>query len=409
MFFKVAQQCKENIFAIQTLKDFQYVEENKDQGMNVREKSRQLVSLLRDDERLKSERSRALKAKERFAQATSHAGNEASGSGSPGGKDSVESSPDGSAARGAVCTELENARPQTAGEEELQLQLALAMSKEEAEQEERLRRNDDLRLQMALTESQENYHRSNSEENPSPDLLGICTSPTSHSAPKLNTDPWGMPVPKESDPWQTKGAAAMGKGDPWGGASSPPSVPATKPWAPRMSTSASVSFEALGRSNGELDDYDFMNKRSAMSSPDTSIQRGTPNPFDMAELKESFAACASQVKENGHSFANVRKTPETFLGPNSNLVNLDALVSTQGSDREIGSGNPFGNPPPVNNPFQAIRPPPPTINQLRAQMQFVPPMQPGIVVPPTVMPTPVVSIPNVTAFSSSPQANNPFL
>ena len=32
-------------------------------------------------------------------------------------------------------TELEAARPQTVGEEELQLQLALAMSREEAEQE----------------------------------------------------------------------------------------------------------------------------------------------------------------------------------------------------------------------------------------------------------------------------------
>lgn len=39
-------------------------------------------------------------------------------------------------------------------------------------------------------------------------------------------------------------------------------------WVPRMSTSASVSFEALGgRSNGELDDYDLLSKRSAMSSP----------------------------------------------------------------------------------------------------------------------------------------------
>lgn len=45
----------------------------------------------------------------------------------------------------AATSELESARPQTAGEEELQLQLALAMSKEEAEQEERQRKNDDLR------------------------------------------------------------------------------------------------------------------------------------------------------------------------------------------------------------------------------------------------------------------------
>lgn len=71
---KVAQQCKENIFAIQTLKDFQYVENNKDQGVNVREKAKQLVALLKDDERLKNERARALKAKERFAQNTAGIG-----------------------------------------------------------------------------------------------------------------------------------------------------------------------------------------------------------------------------------------------------------------------------------------------------------------------------------------------
>ena len=67
---QVAQQCKENIFAIQTLKDFQFVEDNKDQGLNVREKAKAMVALLKDDERLKNERTRALKAKERFAQST---------------------------------------------------------------------------------------------------------------------------------------------------------------------------------------------------------------------------------------------------------------------------------------------------------------------------------------------------
>lgn len=92
---------------------------------------------------------------------------------------------------------MENARPQTAGEEELQLQLALAMSKEEAEQEERLRRNDDLRLQMALTESKDVYKRVNSEDGESDgttDLLALCASPISTGASKQDTDPWGMPV-----------------------------------------------------------------------------------------------------------------------------------------------------------------------------------------------------------------------
>lgn len=405
---KVAQQCKENIYAIQTLKDFQYVEENKDQGMNVREKSRQLVTLLKDDERLKSERSRALKAKERFAQASSRAGNEATSGSSPVGKESIESSPDGLSSRGAVSTELENARPQTAGEEELQLQLALAMSKEEAEQEERLRRNDDLRLQMALNESQENYQRGKSDDgdDAATDLLNLSLN--NSAASKQVTDPWGVPVSEPvSDPWQTPAATARNANDPWSSSGSPVKT-AGNAWVPRMSTSASVSFEALGgRSNGDLDDVDFLNKRSAMSSPDNSVHRMTPNPFDMAELKEF--GISNHNKEN-QLFNNSRKTPEAFLGPNSNLVNLDALVSSQGSDREPGSGNPFGIPPAVNNPFQAMRPPPPTINQLRAQMQIIPPMPSGVVVPP-VMPAPGIpmGIPAVSTFSSSPQANNPFL
>lgn len=73
---KVAQQCKENIFAVQTLKDFQYMEEGKDKGINVREKAKQLVTLLRDEERLRNERARALKAKERFAQSASAFGSD---------------------------------------------------------------------------------------------------------------------------------------------------------------------------------------------------------------------------------------------------------------------------------------------------------------------------------------------
>ena len=52
-------------------------------------------------------------------------------------------------------SEMEAARPQTVGEEELQLQLALAMSREEAEQEETKSKSDDMRLQLALQKSKE--------------------------------------------------------------------------------------------------------------------------------------------------------------------------------------------------------------------------------------------------------------
>ena len=52
-----------------------------------------------------------------------------------------------------LSSEIEQARPQTSGEEELQLQLALAMSREEADEKKKQERSDDVRLQMALNES----------------------------------------------------------------------------------------------------------------------------------------------------------------------------------------------------------------------------------------------------------------
>lgn len=45
-------------------------------GLNVREKAKSLVNLLKDDERLKNERARALKAKQRFAQSASAFGSD---------------------------------------------------------------------------------------------------------------------------------------------------------------------------------------------------------------------------------------------------------------------------------------------------------------------------------------------
>lgn len=73
---KVAQQCKENRFAIKTLETFQHIEENKDKGQRVRDTATQLVALLDDDERLKTERARAIKAKERSAQKISSFGSD---------------------------------------------------------------------------------------------------------------------------------------------------------------------------------------------------------------------------------------------------------------------------------------------------------------------------------------------
>ncbi|XP_062136932.1 epsin-2 isoform X3 [Drosophila sulfurigaster albostrigata] len=235
---KVAQQCKENIFAIQTLREFVYFEEGKDQGTHVREKAKQLVNLLKDDERLKNERVKALKAKERFAL-------HPSGFGSDGyidGPSQRDLPPGWQEEPPKNASELEMVRPQTAGEEELQLQLAMAMSREEAEQEEAKRRSDDVRLQLALSQSEQDFKDSSGRPIPAPkkeepqshllDLLDISLGATSISSPPLGAagggpaavvDPWAAPPARAasqlSDPWAGNAAAQV---DPWHANAAPP-------------------------------------------------------------------------------------------------------------------------------------------------------------------------------------------
>ncbi|KAJ6650997.1 hypothetical protein lerEdw1_001205 [Lerista edwardsae] len=299
---RVAQQCKENIFAIQTLKDFQYVDrDGKDQGINVREKSKQLVSLLKDDERLKAERAQALKTKERMAQVATGVGNNqitfGRGSSQPNlstsyseqeyGNEFTEDSnsnllfPEAksrseagmSATSPRVSSELEQARPQTSGEEELQLQLALAMSREVAEQvgastvghttfcplqEERLRRGDDLRLQMALEESRRDTAKIPPKKERTALLDLMDTLPSSAPAPQKaepwgapaagkQTDPWGAPAVNSSisNPWQSFGAKPAAAVDPWGSSSTVQPLPKNvDPWGPSHAPSAGAKAGA---------------------------------------------------------------------------------------------------------------------------------------------------------------------
>ncbi|XP_015598653.1 epsin-2 isoform X3 [Cephus cinctus] len=453
---RVAQQCKENIFAIQTLKDFQYMEGPKDQGINVREKAKQLVALLKDDERLRNERARALKAKERFAQSVSGFGRDGTDTVSSMSSDILDWEPCHQA-ESASRPELEAARPQTVGEEELQLQLALAMSREEAEQEEQRRRSDDVRLQLALSQSQQDFKQPLTEkQSHMMDLLDVNLGEASGSSgaqvdpwgvpvvappprpqsldlshfinPKPHSDPWGVPTTSTSppiDPWTPappqRPTAAV---DPWRApAPSPATVASPRnadPWSPSPSsgaegsaltspsppfsnstlthnigfaaqspqnigfnlpaTTSSASFSTasngfngagIGFNNfpaqnqgnavasplGELDEFDVISNRNKLSaSPQPNNNGGTtsPDPFDFTGLGDNLPASTGAVK----------KTPQSFLGENSALVNLDNLVSA--------SAVKHGPPPPAAavaysaNPFATATPPPrPTINQIR--------------------------------------------
>ncbi|XP_073512684.1 epsin-1-like isoform X7 [Phyllobates terribilis] len=395
---RVAQQCKENIYAIQTLKDFQYVDrDGKDQGVNVREKAKQLVSLLKDDERLKEERAHALKTKEKLAQTSTSSS--ASSTLNP-------------------ATEAEQAWPQSSGEEELQLQLALAMSKEEAEQEERIRRGDDLRLQMAIEESRKEAP-SKQEESSLMDLADVFSSPApavpasdpwgSSAAPSSDpwsggvnsstvsavTDPWGGPpvatgastdpwgagvqtnsAPSDpwvgtpavssidaksvSDPWNPEGSAptvGAHSNDPWSSSPSMAAKQATDPWAPAATFSDPWGGSPSRPStNGTVGELDLLAGEVPMSR---SLGSKSPDAFDMAAMSGSLS----------ESSRPTRKTPESFLGPNAALVDLDSLISKP-TLQNTKTSNPFlvtgGTSSTTTNPFQPNQQSSLTLNQLRS-------------------------------------------
>ncbi|XP_061455389.1 epsin-2 isoform X3 [Rhineura floridana] len=309
-----------------------------------------------------------------------------------------------------VSSELEQARPQTSGEEELQLQLALAMSREVAEQEERLRRGDDLRLQMALEESRRDTVKIPRKKERGTVLDLMDSLPSSVPAPQKGepwgppaaagqTDPWGVPAANSttSDPWQSFGAKPAVSVDPWGAPAAPsaaqpvpknvdpwarsqtPSV-ATKaavdPWGPvpanrPISASGSKSFDLFSNLNGtikdDFSDFDSLRTSKKQGSALSAQNSGTTSP----DLFESQPANSASSKQS-----TARKTPESFLGPNAALVNLDSLVSKP--PQPAPSLNPFLAPgmaaapaaapaaaAPIN-PFQVNQPQPLTLSQMRS-------------------------------------------
>ncbi|XP_041964263.1 epsin-1 isoform X3 [Alosa sapidissima] len=341
---RVAQQCRENIYAVQTLKDFQYIDrDGKDQGVNVREKAKQLVTLLKDEERLREERIHALKTKEKMAQ-TSSASSAPSAPGLGGGGLAVQQGPDG-----------EQAWPQSSGEEDLQLQLALAMSKEEAEQpnsdpledaeltyaialsqklqekEERLRRGDDLRLQMAIEESKREKAKpeeSSLMELGAVDPWGAPAAPTTLGSAGPSPPPTAAPAPAPvAGPW--------GAADPWGAAS--PSSPPVDPWGggpPKIEPPPDPWGDSARANSDPWGSTRDPERRGSSAGDGSKGSTGSPVPFDLSSLGSSLP---------------VRKTPESFLGPNAALVDLDSLISSKPKPKQ--------QPPPslsnssTNNPF----------------------------------------------------------
>lgn len=372
---KVTQQCKENLFAIQTLRDFQYFEESKDQGVNVREKAKQLVALLKDDERLKSERSRALKARERFARATAYVKQDTVTKRFGSSEFSHASFDEDMLSPGALSlSELEQARPQTAGEEELQLRLALAMSKEEADQAERLKRNDDLRLQMALSESEEEFKKKPPTDVPQSssameDLLGLSLN-INDNAQASALDPWGLPLTSSSD---------SDTQDVWNTNIDVPernrNIVRNDPWSP-----------ALDNSNRGLQNCSLF--RSSQDDISDS------NIFDLSNMKKSLSADVS-----AYPVSSGTPSLDAYLSNESSLIHFDQTIP---KSRTHG------------NPFEAAKPCPPTINEMRAQnhpLTLTVPNESGALTMSTSMPLPSTLFTNASYWSPKnvSQSQNPFM
>ncbi|XP_041961022.1 epsin-3 isoform X2 [Alosa sapidissima] len=430
---RVAQQCRENAFTIQTLRDFQYVDrDGRDQGLNVREKAKQLAALLRDDERLRQERAQALKTKERMAGGGTGGGGGGGGGGGvggggggglggaavppayPGRRSSQPSmaalyGEEFSRSRGSPssfnsssssprASDLEQTRPQTSGEEELQLQLALAMSRQESQKHSR--QGDDSFLQKALDESRRADEPGTGEH--MRDLVDIF-GPVSEAPP--SEDPWDTQpsCPVNSDPWESVAVVNSSTpviGSPWMGrrGSSSPSQPwgcsqsSTDPWEapPSKSSPNSVNhawksptnngdpFSAQEEEGPREEEEGLPNLFSprAVSPADSDpfgdsvvvaeqvngrVGDESPETFDLSRLGPPLTAAAMATATSPRPC----RTPEAFLGPTAaSLVNLDTLIP---ANPPTTSRNPFLSglsAPSPTNPFHCDQPRL-TLNQLR--------------------------------------------
>uniref|UniRef100_A0ABM5FMU8 Epsin-3 isoform X6 n=1 Tax=Pogona vitticeps TaxID=103695 RepID=A0ABM5FMU8_9SAUR len=435
---KVAHQCRENLYTIQTLKEFQYIDrDGKDQGINVREKVKQVMSLLKDEERLKQERAYALKTKERmslegmgisssnsqqisYGRRASQYGDDYSRSrGSPSSFNSSSSSPQFS-------SDLEQARPQTTGEEELQLQLALAMSREEAEKSSMLELVDifgpapvtsahtsadpwdipggsnpqsaevwdhDTAFSPPALSLSSSWEQNNTKS--TVETTGASWGPTadpwvpvpsgdplpSSSTHQVSSGPWDLPhATPSSGPWGMESlSSTVTSSDPWRKSSPPAPVSAdvastADPWGGSLekpSTAGSAAFDLFAK---QVDHPEHDSSQAPSSVRSNS-------PVDMGLFGDLIPSTRENGTKNkdvfditslGDSLPDTKKekkdskTPETFLGPNaSSLVNLDSLVT---APQNLKSRNPFlaglSTPSPTN-PFNVVDQAKPTLNQMR--------------------------------------------
>ena len=422
---KVAQQCKENIFSIKTLKDFQFIDKDgKDQGINVREKSKLLVALLKDEERLKSERQRALKAKERFSQSQGGIGNTSfpknqrfQGSSKypearvsqddsnlpPPKQHDTDRNADSRSTDGRIDSDIEKVRPSNEAEEEMQLQIALAMSREEAEKD---TRTQDVEDQIfAKTPNAPPLAHST--------LLNLTD--TTMAPSQNNSNPWESapqqaPIqqPQPSDPWGSS-SSTQPSSDPWGGPSQVQTIapPISDPWGTSNSSPAPTSVPvqmypsmpssmAIQSSSTSNDPWGIPS--SSNPPPDPFALQHHPAPVSLEFNSQPLQPLSGTTSNDifGDPLTNDLSKPtssSSFLSNGSHLVDVDNIMTKSSENSTLA--NPFMSTS-TTNPFMQDKPKPKSINELRHDKTntFVQPGGSNGMLLPTPM---------------QPSQNNPFL
>lgn len=64
---RVVTSSREHIYDLRSLENYTFIDENgKDQGVNVRHKTRELIDFIQDDDKLRDERKKAKKNKDKY-------------------------------------------------------------------------------------------------------------------------------------------------------------------------------------------------------------------------------------------------------------------------------------------------------------------------------------------------------
>ncbi|KAI1713198.1 ENTH domain-containing protein [Ditylenchus destructor] len=395
---------------IETLKDFQHIEDNRDQGLNVREKAKQMVALLQDEERLKNERARFLLTRKRFIQ-------NGSGISSEGATRNIRRP---HADTGVADSELDEARPSSLGEEEMQLQIAMALSREECEKEEEMRKGDAIRLQIALEESKREAAKAEATnagqniisssaltQSALDDLLslGLGEPINASQAPSTSAQAYGTSTSASSviDPWSPRASNSQSNPQIYPSLTSSASLNSTTPmpsaltnavissnggtsawndpWAPSpptvqpmtqssTSTTQQVPLDLLTGGppvpSAQSDPWAAFELQSN-NVPSASIDQSSKSNLNgnSPPISDATATLGGQLV--GQQRPNV-KTPDTFLGENSSLVNLDNLMGPSTTQVSKPASNPFmlgsSSTAAAPNPFAAQQRPSPSLHEM---------------------------------------------